>query len=76
MHNYETVDLMLNGAVPEWQNKGISAIYHCAMSEKAKSAGTKWAISNPQIETNSAVNIWSSYDNELYMRRRCYLKTI
>ena len=76
MHNYETVDLMLNGAVPEWQNKGISAVYHCAMSDKAKAAGTKWAISNPQIETNSAVNIWSSYENELYMRRRCYVKKI
>lgn len=76
MRNYETVDLMLNGAVPEWQNKGISAVYHCAMSDKAQASGTKWAISNPQIETNSAVNIWSSYEHELFMRRRCYLKTI
>ncbi len=76
MRNYETVDLMLNGAVPEWQNKGISAVYHCAMAEKAKKAGTEWAISNPQIETNGAVNIWNSYEHELYMRRRCYIKTI
>ena len=76
MRNYETVDLMLNGAVPEWQNKGVSAIYHCAMSDKAQAAGTKWAISNPQIETNSAVNIWNSYEHELFMRRRCYIKKI
>lgn len=76
MKNYDTVDLMLNGAVPEWQNKGISAVYHVAMSEKYKASGTSSAISNPQIETNSAVNIWGKYDHELFMRRRCYVKEL
>lgn len=76
MRDHETIDLMLNGAVPEWQDKGISSIYHVTMSEKSKAAGTKWAITNPQIETNSAVNVWGKYDNELYMRRRCYVKSI
>lgn len=76
MKNYKYVDLMLNGAVPEWQNKGVSAIYHQSMSVKYKESDTEWAISNPQIETNSAVNVWAKYDNEFYMRRRCYLKSI
>ena len=76
LNNYETTDLMLNGAVPEWQNKGVSAVYFKEMSEKAKSIGNKWAITNPQIETNSAVNLWTSYDHELFMRRRCYIKNI
>ena len=76
MRNFETLDLMVNGAVPKWQNKGVSAVYHCFLSEKAKKYGSKWGISNPQIESNSAVNIWSSYDHEDFMRRRCYIKTI
>ena len=76
LNNYETTDLMLNGAVPQWQHKGVSAIYYLEMGEKSKKIGGKWAITNPQIESNSAVNIWSSYDHELYMRRRCYIKTI
>ena len=76
MKNFETTDLMLNGAVPEWQNKGVSAVYYVDMAEKARRIGNKWAITNPQIETNSAVNIWSSYEHELFMRRRCYVKTI
>ena len=76
LRNFETTDLMLNGAVPEWQNKGVSAGYYCDMADKARKVGNKWAISNPQIETNSAVNIWNSYEHEMFMRRRCYVKTI
>lgn len=76
MYNLETVDLMINGAVPKWQNTGVSAVYHCAMSARCIKYGTTWAIANPQIENNSAVNVWSKYENELYMRRRCYIKSI
>ena len=76
MRHYDTVDLMLNGAVPKWQNTGVSSIYHCAMSEKYRKAGTVWAISNPQIESNGAANVWGKYDSELFMRRRCYVKEL
>ena len=76
MHDYETTDLMVNGAAPEWQNKGVSAVYYEEIADRAMKAGSRWAISNPQIETNSAVNIWNSYEHEPFMRRRCYLKKI
>lgn len=76
MNNFETTDLMINGAVPEWQNKGVSAVYYKEISIRTKKAGNKWGITNPQIETNSAANIWSAYESEPYMRRRCYLKQI
>ena len=75
-HTLDTVDLMLNGAVPEWQNTGVSAVYHCAISERCIKYVTHWAIANPQIESNGAVNVWSRYEHELFMRRRCYVKTI
>ena len=73
---YNTVDLMINGAVPQWQNKGVSSIYHCAMSEKYIAAGTRWAITNPQIESNGPANVWAKYDSELFMRRRCFVKEL
>ena len=77
LYKNDTVDLMLNGAVPAWQNKGVSAIYHQSMSVKYKAEGVHWAIANPQIESNgAAVNVWAKYESELYMRRRCYLKNI
>ncbi len=76
LNNFEVTDLMLHGALPEWQNSGVSAVYYKEMSEKARKIGNRWAISNPQIENRSAANLWNSYDHELYMRRRCYIKKI
>lgn len=76
MRKFDTIDLMLNGAAPKWQNTGVSSVFHCIMADRYKACGAKWAIANPQIETNSAVNVWDRYEHELYMRRRCYLKKI
>ena len=76
LRSFETVDLMVNGAVPRWRNKGISAVFYAEMAEKIRKAGLKYAITNPQIETNGAVNVWKAYDHEPYMKRRCYIKKI
>ncbi len=76
-NNLETIDLMLNGAAPKWQNSGISAVFHCMMAEQYRANGVKWAVANPQIESNSAVNVWEKYDNkELWLRRRCWIRKI
>lgn len=74
--DYSVIDLMLTGAVPEWQNKGLSALFFDAIMAKARKNGSAWAITNPQIEDNPAVNLWNSYEHELFMRRRCYIKKI
>lgn len=76
LRNYEVVDMMVNGVDPEWQSKGISSVYYCDLAEKAKKYNMVTSITNPQIETNSAVNVWSSYDSKLFMRRRCFVKEI
>lgn len=76
LRSNDSVDLMLNGAAPKWQNTGVSALYHNQMANMFKNLGIKWAITNPQIETNLSVNVWERYEYEMYMRRRCYLKSI
>ncbi|MGN1212149.1 MAG: hypothetical protein ACI4TM_10720 [Candidatus Cryptobacteroides sp.] len=76
MKKFENIDLMITGASPKWQNSGISAVFHCIMADHFREAGVKWAVANPQIETNNAVNVWGRYENELYMRRRCYVKAV
>ena len=76
LKNYKNVDLMINGAAPKWQNTGISAVFHCVMSEQFQAAGSEWALANPQIETNLAVNVWERYESKLWLRRRCWIKKI
>ena len=76
LRNYKDLDLMINGAAPKWQNTGISSVFHYVMSEQFKAAGSEWALANPQIETNLAVNVWDRYESKLWLRRRCWIKKI
>lgn len=76
MSDFTDLDLMLEGAAPKWQNTGISAVFHGMMARQFKDCGAKWALANPQIETNTAVNVWSRYEHELWLRRRCWIRKI
>ena len=71
-----TLDLMIMGAVGKWQGKGISSLLFHKVFNKPSISKAKEAITNPQIETNSAVNLWKEYGAEPFMRRRCYLADI
>ena len=74
--DFELVHLVMEGAVAEWQNKGISSVYYREMGDRALRIGSRRAISNPQLETASVSNIWNDYEHDPYMRRRCYIKKI
>ncbi|MBR5198699.1 MAG: hypothetical protein IKW20_02585 [Bacteroidales bacterium] len=76
MNDFTHLDLMLEGAAPKWQNTGISAVFHGLMASQFQACGSKWALANPQIETNTAVNVWGRYTHELWLRRRCWIKRI
>ena len=76
MKDFTYLDLMLEGAAPKWQNTGISAVFHGMMADQFEACGAKWALANPQIETNTAVNVWGRYEHELWLRRRCWIKKI
>ena len=76
MSDFTHLDLMLEGAAPKWQNTGISAVFHGLMASQFQACGSKWALANPQIETNTAVNVWGRYTHELWLRRRCWIKRI
>lgn len=73
----DTIDLMLVGSAEKWVDKGTSAIFHKYLADSFLRNGVKYAITNPQIETNNALNVWDRYhDKELYIRRRCYVMEI
>ncbi len=77
LKNLDTIDLYLNGVHPDWQNKGVHALYYAKLNQAYIDNHVRIAITNPQLETNTnAVHIWTNYNNELYTRRRCYIKPI
>ncbi|MFA6335094.1 MAG: hypothetical protein WCX48_05985 [Bacteroidales bacterium] len=76
VRKYDTIDLMMLGAAPEWQNKGISSIIHTHLATIFKERDIKFAISNPQAENNLIHKVWDRYENFPYMTRRCYIKNI
>jgi GNAT superfamily N-acetyltransferase len=73
---YDSIDLMLLGAAPEWQNKGISSIIHTYLATRFKELNLKYAITNPQAEDNSVYKVWEMYEHEPFMKRRCYIKSL
>ena len=74
---YETVDMMLVGVSPKWQDKGLSAILHDRLGRRWQEMGVKECISNPQFEDNTARKVWDSYERkERFIRRRVYIKSI
>lgn len=77
LHENDTIDLYLNGVHPDWQKRGIHALYYTKMTQAYIDNGFKYAITNPQLESNTnAVRIWRNYEQEPYIRRRCYSKEI
>ena len=71
----DTVDLYLNGVLPEWHNKGVHSIYYSELNKTFIRNNIKYAISNQQLESNfHAISVWKNYEKELYIRRRCYKK--
>lgn len=73
---YKDIDLMLNGAHPDWKGKGLSSIYHYKQNETAIKRKLRMAVTNPQIESNTAVEVWKEYQTELHTRRRCFIKEL
>ena len=74
LKNYEIIDLYYNGVHPDWQNKGIHALYHNALNHTYIKRGARLGISTQQLETNLATRVWEKYNGRQHIRRRCYLK--
>lgn len=74
LKTYDTVECYLIGVIPEYRHKGINALIFNYLQNNYIKMGFKTVISNPQLESNLAVQrLFDYYDSELYMRRRCYI---
>lgn len=73
----DTMDLLLVGVKPEWQNKGINAILFLDLFKTVKEMGFKYAETNANLETNAKVQaMWEPFEKELHKRRWVFGKEI
>ena len=73
----KVVDLYLMGVLPEYRNKGVNALIFSDLIPQFNAMGSKYAESNPELETNSAIHAqWDYFETEQHKTRRAYIKQI
>jgi ribosomal protein S18 acetylase RimI-like enzyme len=73
----DTVDMLLQGVKPEYQNKGIPSIFFAEMMQAYIDNGITTAISSHALENNSAAFLmFEDFEHRRHLRRRCYEKKI
>ncbi len=69
------IDIILVGVHPDYQNKGINAIFMTDLTETCIEKGIRVAESNAEMEENVSVqNFWRYYDARQHKRKRIYIK--
>lgn len=73
----DTLDMLLVGIKPEYQNKGVNAMLFVDMFTNLTKLGFKYAETSAELETNVRVQqLWNSFDKEQHKRRRVYVKEL
>ncbi|GAB6393758.1 MAG: hypothetical protein MdMp024_0070 [Bacteroidales bacterium] len=73
----QVIDLYLIGVLPEYRGKGVNALVFNDLIPVFKNFGAKYAESNPELETNSAVQSqWDYFEREHHKTRRSYKKIL
>lgn len=73
----EIIDLYLTGVLPEYQNKGVNALLFNDLIPIYQGIGLEYAETNPELETNSAVQAqWDYFKREHHKTRRAYIKQL
>ena len=71
------LDMMLIAVVPEYLNKGVSAVIAAEVMRMLKEDGVEYAETNLNLEENYAVrNMWKRFDSVNHKRRRSYVKDL
>jgi len=71
----DTIDMYLNGVRPDYQAKGVNALYYNAMHKAYLEKHINKAITNPQLEDNAkALTIWKNFNGRQHLKRRCWIK--
>ena len=73
----ETLDLLLIGVRPDYQNKGVNAMLFVDMFSNLTKLGFKYAETSAELETNIRVQqLWNSFEKEQHKKRWVFGKEI
>lgn len=73
----DTLDMLLIGVRPDYQNKGVNSLLFCDLFKTYKEMGFKYAETNANLETNAKVQaMWEPFEKELHKRRWVFRKSI
>lgn len=73
----DTLDLLLIGVRPDYQNKGVNSLLFYDLIERYNRLGFKYAETNANLETNAKVQaMWEPFEKELHKRRWVFGKEI
>jgi GNAT superfamily N-acetyltransferase len=73
----KVIDLYLIGVLPEYRNKGVNTLLFNDLIPEYIRLGTEYAESNPELETNNAVQAqWDYFNREHHKTRRAFIKQI
>ncbi len=77
LKNPDILDLIIVGILPEYQNKGINALFMTDLTQTAIDNNIVYAETNSELEENMKIqNFWKYYDSKQHKRKRIYLKII
>ncbi|MCM1078660.1 MAG: N-acetyltransferase [Bacteroidales bacterium] len=76
-HKSEGIDLLLIGVLPEYRNKGVNALFFYDLIPYFLKYGVKWAETQLEMETNTAVQgQWDMFEHRNHKKRVCWKKKI
>lgn len=73
----DTLDLLLIGVRPDYQNRGVNALICKNLIETYRGMGFKYAETNANLESNEKIQaMWKSFEKEQHKRRWVFGKEL
>lgn len=73
----DTLDLLLIGVRPDYQNKGVNSLVMVDLLERYHKLGFKYAETNANLESNIKIQaMWDHFEHELHKRRWIFAKEV
>ncbi|MCK5067554.1 MAG: hypothetical protein KAR16_08950 [Bacteroidales bacterium] len=77
MRNPERIDTLLTGVLPEYQGKGVNAVFMTHLTQAAINTGIKYAESNGELAENIKVqNTWRYFERRQHRRSKIFARNI